>query len=473
MSCNVICLPQYQCGDLQKVKPNSGAVYAPFVTVTLGGMITVGNNSFPGEPNTACIKSFEYGGSTGEGCTVEIIDESGNSFARYFEKINKDLCQATADYGMEVDFGWISRSADGTITKLGIPNGPIYFLPKGIESTYEGGVIKYTIKGEDLMSHLGESRVQVPVGTESNKVRLMPAVRRMFSRNCPPINNIRYLRRSGENLTEWRFKNSDGGPEGPMGVWPGDQQSPVSAARKWFNSLTTDRGKGFYTVWNAGKPEPELWLFEDPRPYCDETTADGRNCVGTYIVNGGDCSPVISFSPKAEWVFSAELGSGGNLGGATSARTIKMRPLPGRPCNADPNKPGAGTTTQFASPQNDINWRPPDQVTAKMQQAMAVHELAAQYPELSAPMEGELKIHGDPRFVHSAQWRGSVVSIIVINPFHIFAGGSYNEWIAGPMCNPIYSDKAWDIEGVNHQISEGSYTTTLKVKCHNLTKTDQ
>ena len=87
-------------------------------------------------------------------------------------------------------------------------------------------------------------------------------------------------------------------------------------------------------------------------------------------------------------------------------------------------------------------------------------------------MEGELKVHGDPRFVHQAQWVGKMIGIIVINPFSIYSGGSYCEWLAGPMCNPIYSDKNWMIQGVSHQIQEGSYTTTFKVVCNNVAKLD-
>jgi hypothetical protein len=166
------------------------------------------------------------------------------------------------------------------------------------------------------------------------------------------------------------------------------------------------------------------------------------------------------------------------LGGATSAKNIEQRPpieqrRSGNCKDITTTQRGAGTTTQFAAPQNDINWRSPDQITPKMQKAMAEHETAAHYKELQAPMEAELKIHGDTSFVHQSRWADAVVSIIVINPFQIFSGGSYHEWLAGPMCNPIFSDKEWMIKGVNHQISDGAYTTTLKVQCMNVNKTEQ
>ena len=473
MPCNAICLPTYRCGAIQKVRPEAGAVYAPYVTMTLGSQITVGNKSYQAEPHTAVIKSMDYGGSDGSGVTIEITDEAGSSFERYFEKMNKDICSASRDYDMKIDFGWLAKTCDGTVIKTGIPEGPVTFVPLEMESSYEGGVIKYTLKGKDLLDRMGENRVEAPVGTEANKVRLQPAMREVLQRNCPPINNLRFMRRQGDSLSEWRFRNSDGGPEGPMSVWPADQQNVMSVLRKWGNSVTTDRKKGWTPVWNPGSPQPELWLLEDTRTYCDEATdSDGLTCIGTYIVNGGDCSPVISFSPQAKWIMSANLGSGGNSGGATSARTPtqQRRRFPERACADSPQ--GGGTPSQFPAAQNDINWRPPDLVTIKQQEALAKHELAAQYRELAAPMEAELKIMGNPAFVHPIAWVGKKAAIIVINPFHIFSGGSYCEWLAGPMCNPIYSDKSWMILGVSHQIQEGAFTTTFKVCCNNLTKTE-
>jgi len=469
MSCNVICYPTFECGGLQKPKPIVGAVYAPFVTVNLGGRITVGNKSFPAQPHTAVIKSFEYGGSDGCGATIEIIDESGSAFGQHYDNLNDDLCEAPDDYKVSIDFGWLARSCDGSITKMGIPDGPVYGVPQSAESTYEGGKIKYTIKVVDLMGHMGENRIEAPIGTEANRVPVGQAMRQIFSRNCPRVNNVRRVRVRGTNLQEWRFRNSDGGNEGPSGVWPADQQNALQAVRKWSLSLTTDRKKGYTPVWNPGSPQPELWFVEDPRNYCDESPSQD-NCLGTYIVNGGDCSPVISFSPTAKWTFSAELGSGGGSGGATSGRTVKNRPIPGRFCNDESQR--VGTTSQMPAPQNDINWRPPDQVVERLQQGLAAQELAAQFMELTAPIEAELKIWGDPRFVHPVQWTGKKVGIIVINPFYIYSG-NYCEWLAGPMCNPVYSDKEYMVLGVNHQIKEGSYQTTLKVVLSNPQKTKQ
>jgi hypothetical protein len=473
MPCNAICLPEYKCGALQNVRPEGGAVYAPFITMNLGTEITVGNNSFGAEPNTAVIRSMDFGGSTGSGVEVEIVDESGSSFNQFFEALNKDICSTSDDYKMTLDFGWVVRQPDGSVVKSGIPEGPLHFLPATMESNYEGGVVKYKITGTDLLDRVSQNRVDAPVGTEANKVPVSDAIREMASRNCPSIENVRMVRRRGNSLSEWRFRNSDGGAKGPRGVWQADQQNALSAIRKWSNSLTTDRKKGWTTVWNPGSKTPELWLFEDTRTYCNESDNGGLDCIGTYIVGGGDCSPVISFSPSSKYTLAASLGSGGNAGGATSSRMLsqKKRTFKERSCAKSPNT--GGVTSQFPAAQGDINWRPPDDVVVKQQEALAKQELAAEYVELTAPLEGELTIVGDQRFSHPITTAQKMVSIILINPHHIYSGGSYSEWLAGPMCNPVYSDKEWQIMGVSHQIQEGSFTTKFKVKCVSKNKSVQ
>ena len=61
------------------------------------------------------------------------------------------------------------------------------------------------------------------------------------------------------------------------------------------------------------------------------------------------------------------------------------------------------------------------------------------------------------------------LSLIVINPFHlktqnlVLRDVGCPEWLAQPACNPVFSNKNWQIQGVNHQIKGGSYITILKL----------
>ena len=62
------CLLQYVCGGKVN-KPESGHVLSPWVKVTFrvgaAGTITVGNLSSPSMDNSASIKSFDFGFSSG------------------------------------------------------------------------------------------------------------------------------------------------------------------------------------------------------------------------------------------------------------------------------------------------------------------------------------------------------------------------------------------------------------------------
>jgi hypothetical protein len=86
--------------------------------------------------------------------------------------------------------------------------------------------------------------------------------------------------------------------------------------------------------------------------------------------------------------------------------------------------------------------------------------------EALSPIEGELKIFGDPSLVFPIDLVGKTLSLIVINPFHIknSSADSCGDWLAEPTCNSVFSNKNWQILGVNHQISSGSYVTILKIK---------
>ena len=79
---------------------------------------------------------------------------------------------------------------------------------------------------------------------------------------------------------------------------------------------------------------------------------------------------------------------------------------------------------------------------------------------LFAKINAELKLFGDVRYGDPLNLAGTSVSIVVINPY-------YNKncnWITTSVCNQAYSNKNWQVLAVSHDISEGTFTTTLKVE---------
>ena len=71
-----------------------------------------------------------------------------------------------------------------------------------------------------------------------------------------------------------------------------------------------------------------------------------------------------------------------------------------------------------------------------------------------------------PEFYDPTTIAGRFFGIIVINPYHYINRGSgkCGEWLAEPIINSIYSNKMWIIEGLSHQIKEGSFQTLFD--CH-------
>ena len=67
---------------------------------------------------------------------------------------------------------------------------------------------------------------------------------------------------------------------------------------------------------------------------------------------------------------------------------------------------------------------------------------------------------GDPYFANLTSFTGKEVSIIVLNPFSTKTDCT---WISEPTCNQVLSNKHYLIKGVSHQITEGSFVTTLHV----------
>lgn len=426
--------------------------------------VSVGNKSAPFHHNTAVIKSFKYGSSTlgGAGCTVEIYDEEGTSFQAWIERLNRSLVNAaTRDYKMRVQFGWTATNCNGSTTMIpacGSPwelvSPPLYFLPQNITSIYEGGKIKYTIQGLDMMQRVFESRAERVYGSTPARISLKQAIRQLFADNIPAINSVKFLRReTNAPPAEWGFSQRNGGFDGPLGVYTSDQQNALATARKWLTGFTTDRDKGIVASWNSTSPIPELIFWEDPFPGCSQSVNADTRSLGTYIVNGGNQSSVISFAPSVQWNFMY-AGRAGGPGGPGSAQPAKMQGQ----CDIQ----ATGTQTSISPYNWDIGLAPPEDQARNTAQASAAHERANMTYQ---PITAELKIQGDPSFVNPLTLVGGFVALVVINPFHLDnnLSGNCSQWIARPTCNPVFSNKAWMIKGVDHDIREGSYCTTLSL----------
>ena len=479
----VNCIGKHSCDGIVRLpfdlnsgdRKYEGYSYAPFVELKLnvsGEIITVGNNSRPQGDNTAVITSLEYGASEGVGVVIEIFDEEGGNFTKSFQALNKSLNNIKEDISkLELDFGWIVEKKCGgeSVQKFSVVTVnkfPINLLPIKMNVVYEGGKIKYTLEANDLQSRISEVRQECNIGTEDNKVSLKEAIKKFMKQNLPPpVLNVEFLKKDGK--TEWEFKNSDGGPDGPKSVWGSCQQNKLATIRRWIAPYTTKDNKGIVLQWKGledGKKPKEggtIILMEDPSPDSKQNNLCKSN-IGTYIVNGGKSSPVLSFNPQVNWSFASSGSSGASQAGASAAGKKA-----GKSCQEDKNDKG-GTASTMSTGGQDNN-RSPDQQATATARANAAHEKAAASREILTSIEAELKIIGDPKYIFPLLWKDKNLSLIVINPFHLRTQNLFlrdvgcPEWLSQPACNPVFSNKNWQIQGVNHQIKGGSYVTILKL----------
>ena len=456
MACTVDCLSTYTCGkDIFQAYP--GAIYASFVRLTIGDIdITMGNKSSPAYKNAAAISSFTYGfepGTSSFGADVEIIDSGGTAYRDIIRAINKTITNAATEAaGINIDFGWILTDCYGKVTTTWTANqitgSKITGFISEVEQTFENAIIKLKLKIRAPTVQSPDVIQDIVIGDQSNKRSLKSAIVEIFTKYEPKYKGVRFESKDSDGkggFKEFHFKNSDGGPDGPLGVWSANQQNTVSAVRGWLNSVTTSNDLGVLIEYDASTYEAVLKESPFEQPSCQYN-------LGTYIVNGGNCSPVLEFNPTIKWFPSGSTGAVN--GSATSAGGTRLEPVP-------ENVQKAGSQASPAQQQHDSHFRNPDDISSKAAEAFSAQYDANYIVETPhSPIDAQLKIMGDPSFANLVDFLGKEVSIIVLNPF-----GSRTDctWISEPTCNQVLSNKHYLIKGVNHQITEGSYVTTLHV----------
>jgi len=453
--------------------------------------LSVGNDSNP-DYNFAVIKSFQYGASDGNGAEVEIVDEEGGSFNLFVKKLVKVLPNAN-NYGVMVRWGWIKSKCAGT--KCTLSSSPHYFLILNINISYEKGLISFKLELLDMMTPLFETRASDAFGEDGGGAGLpvQEAIRELFKKTTPAIKSVSFI--SAEtaantfgcppnncllgpggclfqnldapctfeaNADDIEFVNAHG--EAP---WEAKGMNPLEAVRSWLNTEITKKNKGVIIFWDSTCPKSQLIIMEDPLPDCWKDV-DGlpfsRN-IGTYIVNGGAESPVLSFSPQIKFTFATAANAGG---GQDSESAEEVRPEPAdRTCPENEGRddpPGSGSNTFITIPRHFIERHGDNPKLAA--RAIAANEKANKMYE---NIEAELTIQGDPSLDDPFVIKTKTVAIWVINPIHLLqwntSAGACPIWtyLTGPPCNGILSNNNWFIKGVAHDIKEGSYTTTLKL----------
>jgi len=465
MVCNVDCLTDYSCSQ-NPISPKNGdgAVFSPYVLLHFGeDEISVGNQSSENFSNHAAISSFQIGFSPGDGgcqAVFEIVDQGGVAYRQIIRGLNKTATNTKVESSqIYVDFGWTIKDCDGNIEKLTVESltGKIIrLLLVELEQTFESGLVKLKVTLSNALIHtVPDTRHNDAIGGEgpNESITLKNAIKILFTERTPKFSGVKFL---AKDETELQFT---GGPanaagDGPLKRWPCNQMNSLSICRNWLNEVRSKDGNGTIITYDSN--DDQIIIMEDP--ITEGCCSNPRN-LGTYIVNGGNCSPVIEFMPAIKWPLGQMPGGGKVAGGATSGNNNTDEETP-------QNEQQVGVQGAI-SPTEDMA-----KAISPNEQAQELAKNHAANAKANAPfalnfwpigLQADLKIMGDPSYSDFLKLIGGYVSIIVINPFRIDEECRWGVALSESNCNSILSNKNWFILGVDHQIQGGNFTTTLKV----------
>lgn len=506
----VSCMPQIGCKPLRL--PFDHDSFAPFVEAKFINetnqeitSVTVGNESYKTRPNTAVIKSMEYGFITKPEAVLEIIDEAGGELGLFVDALRK-CGNNRIGPGARVllKFGWVKTDCEGYSSDNRITfQGFISLLVTEIEISYEKNLVKYTIKcdaSNAITTNQREDGISGRSSPTGPKMRLTEAIERL----CATKNIIVvYAREDGdgtiktqvgvwpENMSAeeapWIWEHH--GVNGPRGSWQGDNNDVLSTISRWLEPYRIQdgpEGAGIKMVFDS-KNFDRLFLWKDPgksniRCSNFQSSDEGNNLLsgggtkkrgylGTFIVNGGKCSPVLNFDPKFNFISGlARKNTGGNASGVESSNSVYPENEDKEEENCKEDNKRTGPENNATIPQHAKENYPPNLVNKETLRSNIAHIKANMLSEFKiANLQADMTIIGTPvdKFVDLTLFLNAPVSVIVLNPFYI--AGNMNgdcgdwSWLANTGCNQLLSDYKYICVGLNHSIKEGSYVTTLKL----------
>lgn len=478
MSCDAPQAEMYLCDD--QVDPQPEAVLGPFVEVYFDGfMITNSNVGYNGSDARACIKSFQFGRSVANGCgfKIEIITEEYNTMLKIVSILNKSKQDTNSDaHKVYCKFGWVKRNCNNRTKRISnesFGGGRLLFLVQTVESNFENGVYKLNVECCDLFQRTNQqTQGENNFGQDDSKMTLKDALKDIWTqpKYHPNVDQVEFkaydnrepVSKSGTGR-QFDFKNADGGPNGPKSTWQTKEKNKLSTTRNWLNDVLTKDNKGIIQIYDN---EDDLSLVWQEDVIDDGDFGCNKRHLGSFVVNGGNCTPVISFSPKINWL-TQNTGTGAVAGGSSNAGGERANNQ-NHPNPKFQNKEniGANQTESTGTPQR--LWRPMSIQSKATQEAFIGNSHATIMYEVAGSIEAELTIQGNPKFSYNYGPNGIVgayVSIAVLNPAVIRNSDIETGcvWLSESPVNEVLSNSSWLVKGVDHQITDGKYITTFKV----------
>lgn len=440
---------------------------SPFVEVKIGSlqspMITVGLKPYPNNPHKATVKSLEFGFIDEPQFVLEIIDEEGGRMGAIVDAMKDSLEMNFSGTGCEIflRFGWIVSDCYGSYRK--IPSNIFRNTILNLDVTYAKGYALYKISGAALGPVFADIREDHIFGENDKKIEIEEAINRLC--NLKPIIKVRYV----ELQQDGKFKNVKFEWERikPKGSWQADNQNRIATITKWLENYRikdgTKEGAGIIPIFTPGTYD-ELCLLKDPVPK-DGKNSSGANRLGVYIVNGGKCSTVIDFSPTFNFIRgTANFSAGGNSAGPGGSKGVLAEDAKSQPEKEHGSTSRGGMQQESTIGQQAWDNYGPTEAWEESMRSQQAHARAGRLTEVGIDaINGDLRIIGDPTLWDGQNpVQGKFVSIVSINPFYLDGSGC-GDWLVKPTCNEILSNKNWLINGINHSIQPGNFTTTLKV----------
>lgn len=485
------CLPQIGCKPLHL--PFNYDAFSPFVEAVIGApggpKVKVGNESYPSRPNTAIIKNMEFGYMDEPRLRMEIVDEAGGEMDVFVRALSK--CRNTPTGSLiHLKFGWVKSDCNKMDENSVITfDEPIELMLNTLDVSFGGGLVKYSIDAAPIDRLTTNQREDVLYGPG---MRLVDAIKRICaSKNIIPI--FAQVKADGSiessmDDVPWEWEGF--GKVGPRASWQGDNTDVLTTISKWISSYRIKHGQsgaGILMVFDSKKYN-HLVLWKDPKVQgtfsgCENInnvdTPQGalkRSSLGTFVVNGGKCSPVIRFDPKFNLISKMALkSSGGGTGSSDDSNSKFSENLESseeKDCvpGAQEDVRSTGQQQTLSTPQDSSENIPPERKAEEVGKSNIANLKANSDTEFRiADIQAELTVIGMPTemFVRHDLFLFSPVSIIVMNPFFVADGldGSCGEWsyVVESGCNEVLSDRHYFCTGINHSIREGSFTTTLRV----------
>jgi hypothetical protein len=473
-TCKVQCAEEHFCGKKIAVQPYDFAILATYVEVTFAGAgntITVGNESCPSNEHNAVVSSMNCAFSNGFAVKLGIVDQEGGQFYKFFDNLVKCVKNEGDNGTIALDFGWIAVNCDGSRQKITVNSRSghkVNLFITQMKIDRAAGAFHYTITCRDIGTLSIAAKALEDFGSDktNRELDLKEAIKKLCT-TVPPYWDVEFCRKieGSDECKDFDFKAIE---EKPKGNWKCSNKNKIDIIYDWVRNYKTDNGKGVLITYDDTAEKPKIIVWEAMQPECDEVKSCLGNNLGNFIVNGGNCSPVIDFNPSIDWIISWKnkpVGGHGPSQVDSKSKTDKGDTPKGKnPCLQDFEHQGTSSTTPVKNTDSKNYGK---KTVPKVQEAENANALANSVFDVAQAITADLKIIGtvDKGFGHIIESVGSVISIAVINPFYLSKGGSKEcpEWLSKPRCHQVLSNKNWQVLDVTHEIKGGKFTTTIKV----------